>query len=303
MKYKTAARCAEEQLADLLGKENRVYHDWQLENHLLTPIRIEGTVDDVLLLAKSKTYTRPQFSVTERAVTVPNLFVKLNGDIKGFYLDMKQLSAGHGDIVALYSSFKKMARPPRKKPLISKPSWFDDQAGIDIEATLALGIANLRLLRPVYQRNYLMAINRVLKRLKSVDYLAEKPTNRAVLETLLFNSNKIIRMFHQFDYQYLNPKFIVKEESSNSINQFAVLRLMMMDALGFDVFILSEKGYASVENYLSEGLCRRYFLTAKERQYSAVLRRRRRFGRYLLAALLAGGTIVALIMLLKHFIN
>ncbi len=299
MKYKTTARCAEEQLNDLLGKENRVYHAWQLENHLLTPIRIEGTVEDVLLLAKSKTYTRPQFLIKENTVIVPNLFVKLNGDVKGFYLDMKQLGAAHGDIVTIYSSFKKMATAPRKRPLVSKPSWFDDDAGIDVEAALAIGIANLRFLRPVYQRNYLMAINRVLERLESADYLAEKPTKREVLETLLFNSNKIIRMFHKFDYQYINPKFVVKEEGY-SINSYAVVRLMMMDALGFDIFVLSEQAYASVENFLTEDYCKRYFLTAKQRIYSAVLQRRRKIRRYILALLAASSLVIGLIVLLSY---
>ncbi len=288
MKYKTTARRAEEQLDHLLGPASGIYRQWQFENYLFEPLRIEGTVDDVLLLAKSNTYLRPQFKIDEQSLTIPNLFVKLNGDVKGFYLDMKQLSRVHGDIVVIYHSFAKMASAPRKRPLISKPSWFDEAAGIDVEAALKIGIANLKFLRPAYQKNYLLAINRVLARLKSADFLAEVPAPRLVLETLLFNSNKIIRMFHKFDYHYINPKFIVKADAADKISSYAVLRLLMMNALGFDVFILSETGYASVENYLTEDFCKRYFLTPKERAHSAVLSRRRKLWRYVGIGLVAG---------------
>ncbi len=276
MRYKTKARRAEEALNQIIGPENRIYRAWQLEDYIVEPLRIEGTIDDVLLLANNKAYARPGFKTEDNRVTVPNLFVKFNGDVKGFYLDMKQLQSDRSDIVTIYDTFKRMAAKPRKTPLISKPSWYNPDGGIDVDAALAAGIGNLQVLRPGYQRNYLLALNRVLARVKSDAYLAERPTDRTVIETLLFNSNKIIRMFHKFDYQYVNPKFIVLEESGLSINAFAVLRLMMMDALGFDVFILSKEGYASIENYLSDDICKQYFLTAREQVYSLALQRRRK---------------------------
>ncbi len=274
MSYKTPAKRAEDELNQLIGRENRIYKPWQLENFLIKPVQIEGTVDDVLLIAKCSAYLRPQFTVSADCVTVPNLFVKFNGNIKGFYLDMKKLSAANPEIVALYSSFKKMAKAPRKTPLTGRPSWFDKEKGIDIEAALAANIINIKVLRPAYQKNYLMAINRVLADVKSNAYIAEKPTERDILEVLLFNSNKIIRMYHNFDYQHINPKFIVVENKGYSISAYAVLRLMMMAELGFDVFVLSDHSYASIENYLSAEICKPYVITKKELAYSDVLQKR-----------------------------
>ncbi len=302
MSYQTPARRAEDELNQLIGRENRIYKPWQLEHHLLKPVLIEGTVDDVLLLAKCSAYLRPQFAVTDDSVSVPNLFVKLNGNIKGFYLDMKKLSATNTEIVTLYSSFKKMAKPPRKTPLTGKPSWFDRVKGIDIEAALAANIVNIKILRPAYQKNYLMAINRVLEHVKSNAYIAQKPTERDVLEVLLFNSNKIIRMYHKFDYQHINPKFVVVENKGYSISAYAVLRLMMMAELGFDVFVLSDHSYASIENYLSADLCKSYTVTEKELAYSDVLQKRAKIKRWskntVFGALSVGGLYIILKLIL-----
>ncbi len=304
MSYKTPARQAEDELNQLIGRENRIYKPWQLENYLLKPVRIEGTVDDVLLLAKCSAYLRPKFSVEADQVAVPNLFVKLNGSVKGFYLDMKKLSGAQPEIVTLYSSFKKMAQPPRKTPLSGRPTWFDKEKGIVIDAALAANIISIKVLRPVYQKNYLMAINRVLEKVKSNAYIAaNKPTERDILEVLLFNSNKIIRMYHNFDYQHINPKFIVVENKGYSISAYAVLRLMMMAELGFDVFILSDHSYASIENYLSDTLCKSYVVTEKELTYSDVLQQRSKLKRWSRNTAFGALSLGGLYIILKLFLG
>ncbi len=301
MSYKTPARRAEDELNQLIGRQNRIYKPWQLENFLIKPVQINGTVDDVLLLTKCSAYLRPQFNIEDNCVAIPNLFAKLNGNVKGFYLDMKKLSKDNPQIVTLYSTFKKMAKAPRKTPLSGRPSWFNKETGIDVEAALAANIANIKVLRPIYQKNYLMAINRVLAHVKSNNYIAQKPTERDVLEVLLFNSNKIIRMYHNFDYQHINPKFIVEEDKGYSISAYAVLRLLMMVELGFDVFILSESSYASIENYLSDELCKSYTITEKELVYSDVLQKRSKVKRWAKNATLSTLSLGGLYLILKLF--
>ncbi len=303
MSYKTPAKRAEDELNQLIGRENRIYKPWRLENFLIEPVQIEGTVDDVLLIAKCSAYLRPQFNVVADTVTVPHLFVKLNGNVKGFYLDMKKLSKENPEIVTLYSSFKKMAKAPHETPLTGKPSWFDKEKGIDIEAALAANIINIKLLRPAYQKNYLMAINRVLAAVKSDAYIAEKPTERDILEVLLFNSNKIIRMYHNFDYQHINPKFVVFEDKGYSISAYAVLRLMMMAQLGFDVFISSDHSYASIENYLSSEICKPYVITEKELVYSDVLQKRANMIRWAKRTTFGALSLGGLYLILKLFLG
>ncbi len=303
MKYKTNAQQAEEELNEIIGPDKHIYKAWQLEDYTLQTVHLQGTIDDFMLLVNGENYTRPKFAVSDDKVYVPNFFVKLNGAVAGFELDIKQLSRRRSDIVEVYSSFKKMAVPPHHRPLKGRPEWFGGDDQIDVAAALKKPLGNIRYLRPAYQKNYLMAINRVLKIINSDDFLPKKPTGRDVLETLLFNSNKIIRMYHNYDYQYLAPKFVVTDDNSFTISIYAVIRLLMMHALGFDVVVMSEKGYASIENYLSENICDRHFVTEKERVYSKVLKRREAFKRKLKYGLAIAAGLLLLLAMLKIVIG
>lgn len=285
--YTTIAQSAERELGRALGHESQIYKPWQLENHKVEPIQIRGTIDEVLMLTHVHAYVRPNFSVDEKVVEIPNLFCKLNGDIEGFYLDAKAEMKKHPNTIVLYDGFAKMAVPPKRTPFRKRPKWFDEYLGIDVEAAIKEEVGDISLMRPAYQRNYLEAINRVLKRVKSAGYTAEKPTSREVLEVLLYNSKKIIKMYHCFDYQYTVPKFIVYDKSKKTISPYAIIRLLMMQCLGFDIFILSPQGYSSVENYLSESVVDSYHLTAKERIYSKVLSSRNKSIKWLIGAVIA----------------
>lgn len=301
--YKTAAHSAEEELGKYMGPEARIYKPWQLEKHQLEPVRIEGTVDDVLLLAQANAYVRPNFNVDEQKVEVPCLMAKLNGDIDGIYLDMKTLKTEHPELIEVYQGFALMAKPPKKTPLRKRPQWFSEENGIDLELALKADIPSLEILRPAYKKNYLRAVNRVLKVIRSDDFLSEKPTGREVLETLLFNSNKIIKMYHHFDYQYMNPKLVIYDTKRPTVTTFAVLRMLMMHALGFDVFVLSESGYSSTENYLSKEICPNHYLTKRERAYSKTLKQREKAMKYfayivlaLIGLVIMGGIVVSISM-------
>ncbi len=303
MKYKTNAQRAEEELSGIIGADKHIYKPWQLEDYTLETVHLQGTIDDFMLLFDCANYTRPKFEVADDTVYAPNFFVKLNGAVEGFELDVKALSKRRGDIVANYSSFQKMATAPRHRPFKGRPEWFTEDDRIDVAAALKKPLGNIRHLRPAYQKNYLMAINRVLEIVNSDDFLPSKPTGRDVLETLLFNSNKIIRMYHNFDYQYLAPKFVVTDNNSFTISTYAVIRLLMMHALGFDVVIVSKDGYASIENYLSEAICDRHFVTEKERVYSKVLEGRRKFQRKIKLGFGIAAALLLLLAMLKIVIG
>jgi hypothetical protein len=269
--YSTTAYEAEKELDNLLGHENRIYKPWQLDNHLMEPVKIKATTDEMLLLTFANAYVRPSFEASETKVQVPNLFCKLNGAVHGFLLDMKAKAKQYPDLIAVYQGYQKMNRKPRTNFLSKKPSWFNDTLGINVDQALKDDIKGIKHLKPMYQRAYLHAINRVLNLVRTSAFTGEAPTSREVLETLLYNSRKITEMMHAFDYQYTVPKFTVIDNQKKSASPYAVVRLLMMNALGFDVFIVSEDGYSSLENYVSNEIVDVHHLTENEFKYSEVM--------------------------------
>ncbi|MCK8058629.1 MULTISPECIES: YceG family protein [unclassified Fusibacter] len=299
--HTTTAHQAEQELNALLGHENRIYKPWQLENHVLEPVRLKATTDEMLMLTYANAYVRPHFEVDEKRVTVPNLVCKLNGAIHGFVLDMKVKEKQHPNLITIYYDFGKMNKKPKAGHLNKKPKWFDEMLGINVDQALQADLSGIKHLKPAYQRTYLEAINRVLKIVKSSAYKGEAPSNREVLETLLFNSRKIGDMFHAFDYQYMVPKFLVVDKQKKPASPYAAIRLIMMSVLGFDVFIASEDAYSSIENYVTEDVIDIHYLTEREFAYSEVLTIRKKRVKMLLWTALAAIVLSFIFFALKIY--
>lgn len=299
--YTTVAQEAEQELDSLLGHENRIYKPWQLEAHDIEPIRLITTVDEMLMLVYANAYVRPHFEVDDVKVVVPAFFCKLNGAIDGFVADVKAKAKLMPDQIALYQGFQKINRKPRTGMLNKKPKWFDDTKGILIEEALKADIESIRILKPSYQRQYLMAVNRVLEIVKAGHYLGPNPGNRIILETLIYNCQPIVSMLHTYDYQYTIPKFVVVDDHKKRPNEFAMIRLLFIHALSFDVFVLSDSGFSSIENLLDPNVYSVYGLTQRDFMYSEVLSRRAKIYtllKWLLALGLVGIGILYLVFLL-----
>lgn len=289
--YTTVAQEAEQELDTILGHENRIYKPWQLEAHDIEPIRLITTVDEMLMLVYANAYVRPHFAVDDTKVVVPSFFCKLNGATEGFLADVKAKSKLMPDQIAMYQGFQKINRKPKTSFLNKKPKWFDDQRGILIEEALKADIESIRILKPAYQRQYLLAINRVLEIVRAGQYTGPNPGSRVILETLIYNCRPIVSMLHSYDYQYTIPKFVVQDDHKKRPNEFAAIRLLFMHALSFDVFILSDSGFSSIENLLNANVYSVYGLTQRDFIYSEVLSKRAKTYQ-LLKWLIAAGLVV-----------
>lgn len=300
--YTTVAQEAEQELDTLLGHENRIYKPWQLEAHDIEPVRLITTVDEMLMLTYANAYVRPHFEVDDSRVVVPSFFCKLNGAIEGFVADAKAKAKHLPEQIALYQGFQKINRKPKTGFLNKKPKWFDDERGILIEEAIKADIESIRILKPTYQRQYLMAINRVLEIVKAGQYHGPNPGNRVILETLIYNCKPIVSMLHTYDYQYTIPKFIVVDDHKKRPNEFAAIRLLFMHALSFDVYVLSDSGFSSIENLFAADTYSVYGLTQRDFIYSEVLSKRAKLyniAKWLIALslVLIGGAYLAMLLI------
>ncbi len=300
--YKTVAQEAEQELDTILGHESRIYKPWQLENHDLEPIRLLTTVDEMLMLTYASAYVRPHFEVSETTVVIPSFFCKLNGAVEGFVLDAKSKSKQMPSLIAYYQGFQKISRKPKTSYLNKKPKWFNDDTGINIKEALNANIDSIKMLKPAYQKQYLLAINRVLQMMKTGGYVGTHPGNRLILETLLYNCRPIVSMLHAYDYQYTVPKFIVHDDHKRRPNEFAAIRLLFMHALSFDVFVLSDGAYSSIENFYADSIYSIHQLTQRDFIYSEVLVKREKMMKSFKWLIAIGAIGAVLAFLLMRFL-
>ncbi len=247
----TNAKNAKDEVYKILSSENHVYRAWQLIDYKIDPLRLKVTDSEIVNYLQVDAFVRPGFTVTVDTATLPHLFVKIDGYYSGVVESLKQIHEVKPEKVTMIDKVELVNKKPITTFLKTKPTWYDDEAGINIDLALKENFNSLLKLKPSYRENYLEAINRVIEKVNNGAMLVKKPTSRVILETLIYNNSAVVEMYHDYDYQYMVPKFMVKIAAGKSVNVYAVLRMMLMNELGFDVVVLDELGYSTIENILS----------------------------------------------------
>lgn len=242
---------AQKAVEKLLNAQNNIYRPWQLHKHLMEPIRLVSTKDEFVKYLFVDSFVRPGFSVEDDLVQIPHLFCKIDGKTDEIVYELQKLKRANPDKVEILHNFNLMNKKPVTSFFETKPDWYDDETDIDIEKAFADTLNSIGHLRPKYRYNFLLAVNRVLKSIKSGSLLVNVPTPRVILETLIYNSTLIVDMYHKFDYQFMVPKFVVIDEEQYGLNPYGALRLMLMNELSFDIIIASKNSYSSIENIIS----------------------------------------------------
>ncbi len=248
----TTAKNAEEEIYTILSTDNHIYRPWQLIDYNIDPVRLKVTESEIVSYMQVDAFVRPGFSVKEPDVSMPHLFLKIDGQYEGIEQKINEIKKIKPEKVLVIDNVLLVNKSPITSFFKNRPDWYDENNGIDIKNAMKENISTLMKLKPKYRENYFMAVDRVIKSVKNGSILAKQPTIRVILETLIYNNSKVVEMYHDFDYQYMVPKFLVKITGKKSLSTYAVLRMMLMSELGFDVIILDYNGYSSIENILSK---------------------------------------------------
>ncbi len=248
----TVAKNAEDEVYSILSTDNHVYRPWQLIDYELEPLRLQVTESELVSYLQVDAFVRPGFEVTDEVVVIPHIFVKIDGKHPDLVKNLKKIRKIKPEKVMFIDNILLMNRKPMSEFFKTRPEWYDDENGINIHHAMSENLDSLMILKPKYRENYLKAVDRVIKSVRDGSVLIKKPTARVMLETLIYNNTKVVEMYHDFDYQYMVPKFVIEIEKDKTSNIYAVLRMMLMSELGFDVVVIEEEGYSSIENILSE---------------------------------------------------
>ncbi len=249
--YQTAASEANSELTSLLGFDGRLYVPEILENHDLSPVHLQASFEEFEHFLFEASYIRPAFNVDQTVVEVPCFFVKLDGYSKDLKKKFELYQIDFPDQIVQYGSFYLLERlPPVSLMNQLKGIIFSDKNALQLLSALDLDL--LKHLTARKRMSFLAAVLMSCERYEHIQL--QNPTNLELLssDVLLASAlsidSKLLDAFQHWDYQMTPPKCLIQLQQKKIPNSHALLRLLLLQALGFDVVIWSEKGYASIEN-------------------------------------------------------
>lgn len=219
------------------GKLKGLGVPWSLKDYKIEPLLLNCAFEEFLGFLNEPAMIRPGFEISEESVVVPSFFVKVNG----FF----ETEIENSNLLKL-DEYSGLLSPHYYKR--NSVQFYSKENGLNIEGFLKSGYENLDFLHPSIRKEFLLAIERVLNNL-SEDFDLQEAEH-----TLLFCSLNIAKMFHKFDFQDKVPKIVIVENEGRfrSLSKDTLLILLLARELSFDIIILSENGYSSIENKLEE---------------------------------------------------
>lgn len=238
--HQTAAAEADRELTDLLGYEARFYKEGLMDNHRLDPIRLKTTYEEANLLLFEKSVVRPAFTIEDDVIDYPCILMKVDGPADQLVADLHKWKADHVKTTLMYGGFHMIDRMPSALSLNTAQEILDGEVQLN-------ALEQINYTAPVKQKMLIGAYHQV------VEWVAEMAIHiepYQLLAACLIDNKNVIDAFHYVSPVDSPPKCAIVDSQRQVLNEVAMVRILMMHALGFDVVIISKQSFASIENYL-----------------------------------------------------
>lgn len=251
LRYETNVKKAQNELDNLLGKESLIYKDNNLEECKIETIRLSSTLEEFILLLFEKAYIRPAFEINNEVVKIPYFLSVIDGNINDFLKKLDKYILKNRKNVVYQVNYTMLNRKVNIK-------YFDLTVfdGMRISDKL-LECDKISFLRKEKRRNYIDAINKLLE-YESMGLIPKYDNKLELVENLFYNNDKVIEMYHNFDYKNTPPKYFINIVSKYKPDIIAIHKIIFMNLLGFDVILITESGYDSFDSFISSDCYDRY---------------------------------------------
>lgn len=243
--YETAGREADRELTTLLGKEGRLYRDDILLETVPKALRLSSSYEEWLAWWQEPAYVRPGFTVVEHQVLIPCFLTVVGRADEKAILDALQMPTqsdlNQGKL--FFSSFHMLERVDPTAETSGFLAVFDklDAGAVDdqlVERLLNTEIKPLSALTIERRRAFLTAA------LETMSLWVEmKPQDKAewprLLGQLIYGCERIVSAFAGSIYQDQVVKCAVTHRQNKPVQSLAVLRLLLMHHLAFDVVVVT----------------------------------------------------------------
>ena len=246
-KVATTAYNAEQELNTVLYSDTSLFRIKQFKN--INPIVLKTTYDEVGIYWNEPAKFRPSFESVGDLVTVPNIFVKINGVNESYLPDIKKMLNRN---TVLYQSYPIQLQPSimgRMGSLrdFSKQLVFKDH--VDFERL----VKSEYYTYGVYSQETQQLIVDKAKKLIELNWCNMPPKNLVydIIDTVFRLPQNILQMIHNYDFTGDIPKIIIFNGSSQPCTLSDCIMLMFLKLIGFDIVVFAPTGYRVIEQYIS----------------------------------------------------
>lgn len=268
-RYQTAAREADSELTSLLGYEGRLYLPEILENHQPSSVNLQASYEEFIQYLMEASYIRPAFKLSDTVVEIPCFFVKIDGHSESLNEQMKSFKMRFPMHLIHYNGFYILER----KPSAIQQNQFRDVNHKDLNALECISELEFENLKHLSSHKRTAFLNAALMACANYQRLQQMNPNNLmklsddeILACAVYTDSKIIDAFHHWDFQNTPPKCWLQLQQKKIPTSYAIMRLLLLQALSFDVIICSEKGYNIIESLLTEEIYCQYRVEEKKVQ-------------------------------------
>lgn len=246
-KVATIAYNAEKELDTVLYSDTSLFKIRQFKD--INSIVLKTTYEEVGILWNEPAKFRPSFESVGNLVTVPTIFVKINGVNETYQEDIRKLLGSN----TLFFD---------KYPIQLQPSIIDNgldfrqftkqlifKSSIDFERLKNSKYYNYA----VYSEETQSLIFEKVQKLVELNWCATSEKNLAyiILDTVFRLPSNILQMIHNYDFTADIPKIVIYNGSTSPCTLQDCILIMFLKLIGFDIVILAPTGYRVVEQYIS----------------------------------------------------
>lgn len=246
-KIATTAYSAQQELNSILYSDTTLFRVKQFKD--INPIVLKTTYDEVGIYWDEPAKFRPSFESVGDLVTVPTIFVKVNGVTDTYLSDVKKLL---GRNTVLVQDF----------PIQLQPSYIDRVGTLRDFAKQIVFREHIdfeRLVKSpfysygVYSQETQQLIIDKTKKLIELNWCntPNKTLVYDIIDTVFRLPQNIMQMIHNYDFTGQIPKIVVFNGGSKPCTLSDCIILMFLKLIGFDIAVFTPTGYRVIEQYIS----------------------------------------------------
>ena len=243
----TTAYNAQQELNNVLYNDTSLFRIKQFRN--VNPIVLKTTYEEVSIYWNEPAKFRPSFNSVGDLVTVPTIFVKVNGVNESYVSDVRKLL---GKNTLLYQSFPIQLQPSVLNNIgdlrsFAKQLVFKDS--IDFERLIKSPYYSYG----VYSEETQQLIIDKVKKLVSMDWCNTKDKNLVyeIIDTVFRLPQNVLQMIHNYDFTGEIPKLVIFNGTTQPCTLSDCIMIMFLKLIGFDIAVFAPTGYRVIEQYIS----------------------------------------------------
>ncbi len=251
IKQATTAYQAERELDTLLYTDTGLYRQRQFSR--TKAVTLKMIYEEIGIIWKEEAKYRPNFETKNNVVTIPNIFVKING-VNG---SKTEYFKSIGELLTENTIFIK------NFPYIAKVGHFYTNVSQFLKNDKIL-IENVKK-HSDYRYDFLNleTQNYILEKAQEMIDLhwietSETEIEKIILYIVLNLDKRTLQLIQQFDFTKEIPKVVVVSVNETVATLEDAIYLLFLNLVGFDIVVFTPTGYRNIDKYISRNAFEEY---------------------------------------------